>query len=330
MSKKETDRQDFFNAALLDFEKKKIGGLRETALKLLEKENLSVSDAKKLDAVSEKMKKGLKSLYGSLDNWQKTQVARHLNRPFTKDYIENIFTDFEEFHGDRNFGDDRAVIGGMARLEGQTVLVVGHQRGRKTEESILRNFGMAQPEGYRKALRLFKLADKFSKPIVTFVDTPGAYPGIAGEERGQGEAIAKNIKEMFALNVPVISFIIGEGGSGGALALAIANSIYMLEHSVYSVISPESCASILWRDPSYNKEAAQALKNDAQTAKSFGLIDGIVKEPIGGAHRGHISMSDAIKKVLVQDLKKMDRSSSGSLCTSRIKKYSKMGVFKDT
>ena len=227
----------------------------------------------------------LKEIYKNLSSWDKVFVSRHPERPYTLDYIENIATDFIELHGDRLFKDDPAIVGGFCKIDGKKVLIVGHQKGRTTEEKIYRNFGMANPEGYRKALRLFKMAERFSIPIVTFIDTPGAYPGIEAEEHGQGEAIARNLMEMSGLKVPVISFIIGEGGSGGALGLGVSDRIYMLENSVYSVISPEGCAAILYKDASRAEEAAENLKITAQSLYKLGVIDGIVEEPAGGAHR---------------------------------------------
>ena len=326
-------KQDAENSipVLLDFEKKKLGKLHEKITTLHNrslKKPLNTKDRQRFYDLSKEMNEKLAEIYSNLDNWKKTQVARHPERPYTLDYIKYIFDDFIELHGDRGVGDDCAIIGGFASLDdGQTVMVVGHQKGRNTDENIKRNFGMAQPEGYRKALRLFRLAEKFGKPIVTFVDTPGAYPGITAEKRGQGEAIAKNIKEMFSLTVPSISFIIGEGGSGGALALAVTNVVYMLEHSIYSVISPESCASILWRDAAFREEAANALKNDAQTAKSLKIIEDFIKEPMGGAHRDHQQMAQSVKKVLKKELAKYNSFSKKKIVKKRIERFREIGVF---
>lgn len=317
--------------ALLDFEKKKLGKLHEKVATLHKRslaKPLNAKDRERFYSLSKEMNEKLAEIYSDLDNWKKTQIARHPERPYTLDYVKYIFTDFVELHGDRGAGDDCAIVGGFASLDdGQTVMVVGHQKGRNTDENIKRNFGMAQPEGYRKALRLFRLAEKFDKPVVTFVDTPGAYPGITAEKRGQGEAIARNIKEMFSLIVPSIAFIIGEGGSGGALALAVTNSVFMLEHAIYSVISPESCASILWRDAAFREEAANALKNDAQTAKSLKIIEEVIKEPMGGAHRDHQQIAQNVKKVLKRELAKLKSFSKKKIVKKRIERFKDIGVY---
>lgn len=266
-------------------------------------------------------------VYGNLSRWQRTLMSRHLQRPYTLDYIRLIFTDFLELHGDRNFREDPAIVGGMARFKGEPLLVLGHQKGRTTREKLYRNFGMAHPEGYRKALRLMKLAEKFSRPIVTFIDTPGAYPGIEAEERGQAEAIARNLKEMALLRVPMVSFVIGEGGSGGALALGVADRILMLEHSVYSVISPEGCAAILWRDASKADLAAEALKLTAEDALKLGLIDGIIREPFGGAHRNYEEVADNVAQVLKDCLTELTQFSTEELLLHRFNKFRNMGRF---
>ena len=269
----------------------------------------------------------LKEIYKNLSSWDKVFVSRHPERPYTLDYIENIATDFIELHGDRLFKDDPAIVGGFCKIDGKKVLIVGHQKGRTTEEKIYRNFGMANPEGYRKALRLFKMAERFSIPIVTFIDTPGAYPGIEAEEHGQGEAIARNLMEMSGLKVPVISFIIGEGGSGGALGLGVSDRIYMLENSVYSVISPEGCAAILYKDASRAEEAAENLKITAQSLYKLGVIDGIVEEPAGGAHRDHKCIALNLKNIILASFSELEKISVEELVENRYNKFRKMGSF---
>ena len=271
--------------------------------------------------------KKLKEIYENLTSWDKVFVSRHPERPYTLDYIENIATDFIELHGDRLFKDDPAIVGGFCKIDGKKVLIVGHQKGRTTEEKIYRNFGMANPEGYRKALRLFKMAERFSIPIVTFIDTPGAYPGLEAEEHGQGEAIARNLMEMSGLKVPIISFIIGEGGSGGALGLGVSDRIYMLENSVYSVISPEGCAAILYKDASRAEEAAENLKITAQSLYKLGVIDGIVEEPVGGAHRDHKCIALNLKNVILSSFSELEKISVEELVENRYNKFRKMGSF---
>lgn len=269
----------------------------------------------------------LKEIYKNLSSWDKVFVSRHPERPYTLDYIENIATDFIELHGDRLFKDDPAIVGGFCKIDGKKVLIVGHQKGRTTEEKIYRNFGMANPEGYRKALRLFKMAERFSIPIVTFIDTPGAYPGIEAEEHGQGEAIARNLMEMSGLKVPIISFVIGEGGSGGALGLGVSDKIYMLENSVYSVISPEGCAAILYKDASRAEEAAENLKITAQSLYKLGVIDGIVEEPAGGAHRDHKCIALNLKNIILSSFSELEKISVEELVENRYNKFRKMGSF---
>ena len=266
-------------------------------------------------------------VYAKLDEWEITQVARHPNRPYTEDYISAMIDDFMELHGDRCFADDTAIVGGFGRFNGLPVCVIGHQKGRDTKEKIHRNFGMSRPEGYRKAMRLMKLAEKFNRPIITLVDTPGAYPGIDAEERGQAEAIARNLKGMSTLRVPVVTVVIGEGGSGGALGIAVANKVLMLQYAIYSVISPEGCASILWKDAAKASEPARALKFTATHLQKFGIVDGIVPEPIGGAHADPElairNTSDALEKTL-KEMMKMDAS---ALTKSRYDKFRSMGNF---
>jgi acetyl-CoA carboxylase carboxyl transferase subunit alpha len=270
-----------------------------------------------------------KDIYAKLTPWQIAQVARHPQRPYTLDYVEHIFTDFEELHGDRAFADDHAIVGGMARFNGQSCMVIGHQKGRDTKEKISRNFGMPRPEGYRKALRLMKLAERFGMPIFTFVDTPGAYPGIDAEERGQSEAIGRNLYEMAQLKVPMITTIIGEGGSGGALAIAVGDALVMLQYSTYSVISPEGCASILWKSAEKAAEAAETMGITAARLKALGLIDRVVNEPLGGAHRDHRAMALALKKVLHDTLKQLVTLPPAELIERRFERVMGYGRFKE-
>ncbi len=270
-----------------------------------------------------------KEIYGKLSAWQIALVARHPQRPYTLDYINNLFTGFEELHGDRNFADDPAIIGGLARFNGETCVVIGHQKGRDTKEKIHRNFGMPKPEGYRKALRLMKLAEKFGVPVFTFVDTPGAYPGVGAEERSQSEAIGRNLYVMTELRVPVICTIIGEGGSGGALAIAVGDSVLMLQYSTYSVISPEGCASILWKSADYAAEAAETLGITSTRLKALGLIDRIVNEPLGGAHRDHDAMMQNLKKALHETWRQLRETPLDGLLESRFEKLIGYGKFKE-
>ncbi|HXV67688.1 MAG TPA: acetyl-CoA carboxylase carboxyltransferase subunit alpha [Nitrospira sp.] len=265
-------------------------------------------------------------LYQNLTPWQRTQVARHPQRPSTLDYIAELSRDFLEFHGDRAFGDDRAIVGGFARFNDRTVMIIGHQKGRTLKERMQRNFGMPNPEGYRKALRLMKMAEKFNRPILTFIDTPGAYPGIGAEERGQAEAIARNLFVMARLTVPIISVVIGEGGSGGALALGLSDRVLMLEHSVYSVISPEGCAAILWDDPAKIPDAAAALKMTAKDLLELGIIDDIIPEPLGGAHRDPKSVCTLVGKALTNQLFDLADLPTDQLIARREEKYRKMGA----
>src|SRR6266581_1723264 len=270
-----------------------------------------------------------KDIYGKLTPWQIAQVARHPQRPYTLDYVGQIFTDFEELHGDRAFADDRAIVGGLARFNGQSVMVIGHQKGRDTKEKIVRNFGMPRPEGYRKALRLMKLAEKFGMPVMTFVDTPGAYPGIDAEERGQSEAIGRNLYVMTGLKVPIIATVIGEGGSGGALAIAVGDVVLMLQYSTYSVISPEGCASILWTSADKASEAAETMGITASRLKTLGLVDRIVNEPVGGAHRDHRATAFALKRSLQEAMKQVAGLSADELCERRFERLMSYGRFKE-
>lgn len=269
-----------------------------------------------------------KSVYAKLTPWQISQVARHPQRPYTLDYVQHLFTDFEELHGDRNFADDQAIVGGLARFSGQTVMIIGHQKGRDTKEKIHRNFGMPKPEGYRKALRLMRLAEKFSIPLITFIDTPGAYPGIDAEERGQSEAIGKNLYVMAGLRIPIICVIIGEGGSGGALAIAVGDTSLMLQYSTYSVISPEGCASILWKSADKASDAAEILGITADRLKEMGLIDSIIPEPIGGAHRGYPVVMQSVKQTLQESLRKLQDIPLETLLQKRLDRLLGYGRFK--
>jgi acetyl-CoA carboxylase carboxyl transferase subunit alpha len=270
-----------------------------------------------------------KELYAKLTPWQISRVSRHPQRPYTLDYIEHIFTDFQELHGDRAFADDKAIIGGLARFNGQPCVVIGHQKGRDTKEKIQRNFGMPRPEGYRKAMRLMRLGEKFGLPIFTFVDTPGAYPGIDAEERGQAEAIGRNLYVMAELRVPILSTIIGEGGSGGALAIAMGDAVLMLEYGTYSVISPEGCASILWKSADKASEAAETMAITAPRLKAFGLIDRVVSEPVGGAHRDYGATAQAVKKALQDSLRQLQDFAPTELLARRMERLMAYGRFKE-
>jgi len=268
--------------------------------------------------------------YAGLTAWQRTQLARHPRRPYTRDWCKLLFDDFLELHGDRLFGDDAAIVGGLARFEGRSVVVVGHQKGRDTREKIARNFGMPHPEGYRKAQRLFELAAKFGKPVVTFIDTPGAYPGIGAEERGQAEAIARNLRLMAGLPIPMIAVITGEGGSGGALAIGMGNRVLMLEYAVYSVISPEGCAAILWGDAGKAPEAAEVMKTTAPDLLRLGVVDAIVPEPVGGAHRDWDAAAVALRGVLREQLAALAALDADELMAGRYEKFRRIGAFEET
>lgn len=314
---------------LLEFEKP-IADL-EAKLKdmkdLAQESNVDVSDA--VRSLEERIQKLKEDTFQNLTRWQRVQLSRHADRPYALDYIYSITDEFVELHGDRNFGDDKAMIGGFGEVEGQTFMFIGQQKGRNTKQRQMRNFGMANPDGYRKALRLMKLAEKFQKPIVVLIDTPGAYPGLEAEERGQGEAIARNIRDMFMLKVPVICFIIGEGASGGALGIAVGDRVLMLENTWYSVISPESCSSILWHSWDYKEQAAEALKLTAQDMKKFKLVDGIVEEPLGGAHTRPEEMYQTLKAEILKNYKELQALSPEVLVNQRIEKFSSMGVYKE-
>ena len=270
-----------------------------------------------------------REIYSKLTAWQISQVARHPQRPYTLDYVQNLFTDFEELHGDRNFADDAAIVGGLARFNGQTVMIIGHQKGRDTKEKIRRNFGMPRPEGYRKALRLMKTAEKYGIPVLTFIDTPGAYPGVGAEERGQSEAIGRNLYVMSELRVPIVCSVIGEGGSGGALAIAVGDLVLMLQYATYSVISPEGCASILWKSADKAADAAETLGITSIRLKALGLIDNIVNEPLGGAHRNYEEMMRHMKKALQDSLKQVQDKSLDELLRTRFERFMGYGKFKE-
>ncbi|RTZ57954.1 MAG: acetyl-CoA carboxylase carboxyl transferase subunit alpha [Gammaproteobacteria bacterium] len=282
-----------------------------------------------IERLKKKSTKLTESIFSSLSSWQISQLARHPLRPYTLDYVENLFTDFQELHGDRAFADDKALVGGLARLDNMPVMLIGHEKGRSTNEKVQRNFGMPRPEGYRKALRLMKMAEKFSLPVITMIDTPGAYPGVGAEERGQSEAIARNLKEMARLRTPIISVVIGEGGSGGALAIGVADKLLMLQYSTYSVISPEGCASILWKSAEKAEQAAEAMNITAEHLKGLGLIDEIVPEPLGSAHRNPQQTADNLKQALLAALKETSEMNMDDLLERRYQRLMSYGQFED-
>lgn len=279
-----------------------------------------------LTELEQKIVETQESLYSNLTGWQKVQMSRHPERPQTLDYISMICDDFIEMHGDRTVKDDKAIIGGFATIGGESVMIIGHQKGKNTKERQYRNFGMANPEGYRKALRLMRLAEKFNKPVISFIDTMGAYPGLEAEERGQGEAIARNLLEMSILKVPILCFVVGEGASGGALGIGIGDKVYMLEHTWYSVISPESCSSILWRSWDYKERAADCLKLTSDDMYNNKLIDGIIKEPLGGAHQNPEEMAETVKTQILKDIKELKKEKTEKMIANRIDKFCAMGV----
>jgi acetyl-CoA carboxylase carboxyl transferase subunit alpha len=315
----------------LDFEKP-ISELEAQTQKLTEThdKNKNLDISKELSQLEGKTEKLLHEIYDNLNAWQISQVSRHPQRPYTLDYIEKLFTDFEELHGDRAFADDPAIVGGLALFEGMPVMVIGHQKGRDVKERQFRNFGMPKPEGYRKALRLYRLAEKFNVPIVTLIDTPGAYPGINAEERGQSEAIARNLYVMAELKVPIIGIVIGEGGSGGALALGVVDQLIMLQFATYSVISPEGCASILWKSADKASTAAETLGITATRLKELGLIDTILPEPLGGAHRNPNQLMETVRKSLKEHLTKLQKKSLKQLLDLRYERLLSYGKFKET
>ena len=290
-------------------------------------QDVNVSD--EIAALKKRSNDLTQSIFSSLTSWQISQISRHPKRPYTRDYIERIFVDFEELHGERYFGDDPAIICGIGRLGKQSVVIIGHQKGRDTKERIMRNYGMPKPEGYRKALRVMQLAERFNMPILTFIDTPGAYPGIEAEERGQSEAIAKNLLVMSELQTPIIATVIGEGGSGGALAIGVADHLLMLEYSTYSVISPEGCASILWKSADKAKEAAQSMGIDAKKLKELGLIDRIIDEPLGGAHRDFDETARRIKQTIIEELEQLCVRPVSQVVNQRQEKLRSLGKFRE-
>ncbi len=311
---------------VLEFEKP----IADLEQKLQEMKDLAIGRnidlSSDIESLEDKILALKKETFQNLTRWQRVQLSRHADRPYSLDYIYEMTNDFVELHGDRNVADDKAMIGGLGDLDGRSVMFIGQQKGRNTKQRQMRNFGMANPEGYRKALRLMKMAEKFGKPIVTLIDTPGAFPGLEAEERGQGEAIARNIKEMFMLKVPVICIIIGEGASGGALGIAIGDRVMMLENSWYSVISPENCSTILWRSWDYKEQAAESLKLTAIDMKNNGLVDGIIPEPLGGAHRNMKKMAITLKEAILQALKELDKIKPEKRIDQRIDKFCSMGV----
>jgi acetyl-CoA carboxylase carboxyl transferase subunit alpha len=313
-----------FEQGISDLEK------RIDALQVSHDDHDDLDISKELDQLQKKYKKLLEDTYKNLSAWQISQVARHPQRPYTLDYIAALFTDFEELHGDRHYADDPAIVGGIARFEGTPVMVIGHQKGRDVKERQYRNFGMPRPEGYRKALRLFHLAEKFGLPIITLIDTPGAYPGIGAEERGQSEAIARNLYVMAELKTPIIGVVIGEGGSGGALALGVVDQLLMLQYSTYSVISPEGCAAILWKSPDKASVAAETLGITADRLKGLGLVDVIVSEPLGGAHRDIETTMQSLRRALKTELAAVQKKNTEKLLAARYERLMGYGKFKET
>ncbi len=314
---------------LLEFEKpiveleEKLAGMKALA----QESDADVEEA--IKTLEKKIEKLKKDTFKNLTRWQRVQLSRHPDRPYTLDYIYGMTTDFIELHGDRSVRDDKAMVGGLGVIDGQTFMLIGQQKGRNTKQRQMRNFGMANPEGYRKALRLMHLANKFNIPIVTLIDTPGAFPGIEAEERGQGEAIARNLKEMFMLDVPILVIVIGEGASGGALGIGIGDRVLMMENTWYSVISPESCSSILWRSWEYKEQAAEALKLTARDMLEKGLIDGIIEEPLGGAHTDMQAAVNAVKKAILEHHKELAKLKPDKLQEARIRKFVSMGIFNE-
>ena len=310
----------------LDFEQP----IAELEKKIEELNEISVGDEvlkPEIDRLKKKADQLRKSIFSNLTRWQRVQLARHPERPYTLDYIDLMSEDFIELHGDRYHADDKAMVGGLATIDGKSVMIIGHQKGRDTKARQYRNFGMANPEGYRKAYRLMKMAEKFGIPVVTLLDTPGAFPGLEAEERGQAEAIAKNLKMMAVLEVPIISIVIGEGASGGAIGIGMGNELYMMENTWYSVISPESCSSILWKTWEYKEQAASALKLTAKDLLELKIIDGVIEEPLGGAHRDYAKSAEAVKKQITKSLKRLKKMKADKLIEQRIDKYANMGVW---
>jgi acetyl-CoA carboxylase carboxyl transferase subunit alpha len=311
----------------LDFEQPLVD--LETRIATLQAEEDAPKAREEIAKLEERLARLRQRTYASLTAWQRTQLARHPRRPHTRDLIKLLFEDFVELHGDRFFGDDSAVVGGLARFDEGSVVVIGHQKGRDTREKIARNFGMPHPEGYRKALRLMHLAQKFGKPVVTFIDTPGAYPGLGAEERGQAEAIARNLREMAALRTPILSIVTGEGGSGGALAIGMGNRVLMLEYAIYSVISPEGCAAILWGDAAKAPEAAESMRITAPDLLKLGVIDAIVPEPVGGAHRDWEGAAGHLRAAIREHLRDLSGRSGEDLVAGRYEKFRRIGAFEE-
>lgn len=310
----------------LDFEKPiaELENKLAEMIKLADENKVDVTQATR--SLEQSIAKLREEIFSNLTPWQRVQLSRHPDRPYTLDYIELMCDEFIELHGDRQVRDDPAIIGGFAKIGGETIMIIGQQKGRNTKQRQFRNFGMPNPEGYRKALRLMKLAEKFNKPIVTLIDTPGAYPGLEAEERGQGEAIARNLKEMFMLKVPVVCVVIGEGASGGALGIAIGDKVFMLENTWYSVISPENCSTILWRSWDYKEQAAEAMKITSNDMLQLKLIDGIIEEPVGGAHLNHQEMANILKTKILETIKSLSKMSAEKRISTRIDKFCSMGV----
>jgi len=311
-----------FEKPLLDLEKQ-----LEEIVKSSHDSDLDFST--EIKAIEKKIEQTKRLVYSDLTPWQKVQLSRHPNRPYSLDYIERIFNNFEELHGDRSFKDDLAIVGGVATFEGTSVMVIAQQKGRNTEDNLKRNFGCPNPEGYRKALRLMNLADKFRLPIISIVDTPGAFPGIGAEERHVAEAIAVNLREMASISVPIVAIVIGEGGSGGALGIAVANKVLILENAYYSVISPEGCAAILWKDRAFSSNAAEALKLDASELLKLGIVDEVIPEPVGGAHRNWDSTAMSIRKTLASNLSELSDLGANEIVAQRYDKFRKMGEFSE-
>lgn len=314
---------------ILDFERE-LTEIEALIRDLKERENLyNENHQDQIHELEKEFESLAKKTYANLNRWQRVQLARHPDRPYTLDYIQQIADTWMELHGDRRFADDPAIVGGIAQIAETGVMIIGHQKGRNVKENMIRNFGMPQPEGYRKALRLMKLSEKFNKPIITFIDTPGAYPGLGAEERGQGEAIARNLFEMSRLRVPILSIVIGEGASGGALGIGVADRLVMLEHTWYSVITPEGCASILFRDATRAPQAAEAMKVTAQDLFDLGIADRVIQEPLGGAHRNPLKMAEILIRVILEELQLLKSFSLDELLEQRLNKYGQVGVYEE-
>lgn len=313
----------------LEFEKPIVNLERQLAELRDRAADSDIDMSSEMKRIEDKLTKMKSEIYRNLSPWQRVMIARHTQRPFMLDYVEHSFDDFLELHGDRHIGEDEAMPGGFARLEGRRVVVIGHQKGRDTKENLRRNFGSANPEGYRKALRLMKMAEKFGLPVVTLIDTPGAYPGIGSEERNIAEAIAFNLREMMVLRVPIVAVVIGEGGSGGALGIGVADRVLMMENSYYSVISPEGCAAILWKDRKYATEAATALKLSAADLMGLGVIDEVIPEPMGGAHHDHVAAANNLKKQVIRQLTELEAIDRETLLEKRYQKFRSLGEFRE-